>query len=142
MELPGRRYLCAGCRAPVLICSYCDRGNRYCTQGCAPQARQQSIRAAGNRYQDTHRGRRAHTERQRRYRAREQKVTHQGSPLPPLPVQLATEPTVTKSTSPPPWHCHLCHQGLPEFVRQDFLRCRIRRSHPDRRVPFGPYPRN
>ena len=142
MELPGRRYLCAGCRAPVLICSCCDRGNRYCTAGCAPQARHQSIRAAGRRYQDTHRGRLTHAQRQRRYRARQQKVTHQGSPPPPLPVQLATEPIVKKSTSPPPWHCHLCNQLLPEFVRQDFLRRRIRRSHPDRRAPFGPYPRN
>ena len=142
MDLPGRRYLCAGCRTPVLMCSHCDRGNRFCTAGCASQARRQSLRSAGRRYQDTHRGRRAHAERQRRYRARQQKVTHQSSPPPALPVQLVTEPTVKKYTLPPPWHCHLCHRVLPEFVRQDFLRRRIRRFQSDRRDPFGHYPRN
>ena len=141
MEPPGRRYLCAGCRTPVHICSHCDRGNRYCSGGCAPQARQQSLRAAGRRYQDTHRGRCAHAERQRQYRARQQKVTHHGSPPPPMPVQLGAESTATKSM-PPPWQCHLCHRVLPEFVRQDFLRTSVRRSHSDRRAPFGPYPRN
>jgi hypothetical protein len=140
MELPGRRYLCAGCRTPVLICSHCDRGNRYCTASCASQARQQSIRAAGRRYQDTHCGRRAHAERQRRYRARQQKVTHHRSPPPPSPVPLATEPTATKSL-PPPWHCHFCQRPLAELVRQDFLRSPVRRSPSDRSTPFGPYPR-
>ena len=35
MESTGRRYLCAACRAAVLICSHCDRGQRYCAAGCA-----------------------------------------------------------------------------------------------------------
>jgi len=74
MDLPGRRYLCAGCRAPVLICNHCDRGNRYCTAQCAHQARRRSVRAAGWRYQVSLRGRHAHAERQRRYRARQQEV--------------------------------------------------------------------
>ena len=142
MDILGRRYLCVSCRTPVLICSYCDRGNRYCAEGCAMQARRQSIRSAGQRYQDAHRGRRAHAERQRRYRARQQKVTHQGSPPPPLPVPLAAEPIVKKSTSSLLWHCHFCHQVLSQFVRQDFLRCRIRRSHSNRRTALDPYPRN
>ena len=142
MDLPGRRYLCARCRTAVIICSHCDRGHRYCTSRCADHARRNAIHAAGCRYQASRRGRHAHAERQRRYRAKQQKVTHQGSPPPPLPVQLAAEPIVKKSTSPPPWHCHFCHQGLPEFVRQDFLRCRIRRSYSNRRTPFDPYPGN
>lgn len=33
--LPGRRYLCANCHTEVLICSPCDRGNRYCSGDCA-----------------------------------------------------------------------------------------------------------
>mgnify|MGYP007097586828 CR=1 FL=1 len=66
MDLPGRRYHCAGCRTAVLICSHCDRGQRYCTTRCADEARRQSIRASGRRYQDSSRGRHTHAERQRR----------------------------------------------------------------------------
>lgn len=47
---------------------------------CADQARRTAVRAAGCRYQASRRGRHAHAERQRRYRAKPKKVTHQGSP--------------------------------------------------------------
>jgi hypothetical protein len=126
MEPPGRRYLCVGCRAAVLICSHCDRGNRYCTRGCAQRARGASLRAAGHRYQASYRGRQAHAERQRRYRER-RKVTHHGSPLLVRPAEVAAEPTAPEAVSPPAWHCHVCLCPLPQFVRQDFLRRRIRR---------------
>jgi hypothetical protein len=139
MDLPGRRYLCAGCRTAVLICSHCDRGHRYCTPMCAEQARRRSIRASGCRYQDSLRGRHAHAERQRRYRARQQKVTHQGSPPGDVPDQLPSEPTVPVTAAP--WHCFRCRTSLPDWVRQDFLRRRIRRIQPDRRM-HGPHPRN
>ncbi|MDP1654082.1 MAG: hypothetical protein Q8L56_15300 [Rhodocyclaceae bacterium] len=56
MDLPGRRYLCAGCRGAVLICSHCDRGHRYCTTTCAEAARHHALRAAGSRYQASLRG--------------------------------------------------------------------------------------
>ena len=142
MEPPGRRYLCAGCRTAVLICSHCDRGQRYCTPGCAERARRHSLRAAGHRYQATSQGRLAHAERQRRYRARQQKVTHQGSPPVPPAVPLAAEPTGHKGMSLPPWQCCRCHRPLPAWVRQDFLRRRIRRPSPsDRRLhSHGPIP--
>lgn len=139
MELPGRRYLCAGCRAAVIICSHCDRGHRYCTTTCAEHARRQAVRAAGGRYQASLRGRHAHAERQRRYRSRMQKVTHQGSPPPASADPLAAEPMTP--VIPLPWHCGRCHRTLPDWVRQDFLRRRIRRLQPDRSV-HGPYPRN
>lgn len=139
MDLPGRRYLCAGCRTAVLICSHCDRGHRYCTPKCADQARRGAVRAAGCRYQASLRGRHAHAERQRRYRARQQKVTHQGSPPTALTDPLATEPTVP--VTPVPWHCCRCRKTLPEWVRQDFLRRRIRRHRTDRST-HGPHPRN
>ena len=77
----GRLFNCARCGRQVVICSRCDRGHRYC-KGCAPAARRGSRRAAGARYQHSRRGRLAHAERQHRYRARRQKVTHQGSPRP------------------------------------------------------------
>lgn len=50
MEIPGRRYLCAGCRKAVVICRYCDRGNRYCDRACSQAARQRHQHAAGQRY--------------------------------------------------------------------------------------------
>lgn len=139
MELPGRRYLCAGCRTAVLICSHCDRGQRYCTAGCAGEARRRSVRAAGRRDQAGLRGRHAHAKRQQRYRVRPQKVTHQGSPPPALADPISSEPSVP--VKPVPWHCWRCHRPLPDWVRQDFLRRRIRRSQPDRRTHVHP-PRN
>jgi hypothetical protein len=132
MDTPGRRYLCARCRCAVVICSHCDRGNRYCTPHCAEQARRQSQRAAGKRYQAGLPGRTAHAQRQRRYRANRQIVTHQGSPLPPPAAQLAPEPT--PPASPLPGHCCRCHRALPDQVRLDFLRARIRRYPFDRSV--------
>ena len=142
MDLHGRRYLCAGCRIAVLICSHCDRGHRYCTPPCADQARRRSVRAAGRRYQASRRGRHAHAERQRRYRAKQQKVTHQGSPPMASADQLPAEPTVPVISVP--WHCHRCRRALPDWVRQDFVRRRIRRpQQTDRRsLPHGPHPRN
>ena len=143
MDTPGRFYLCAHCRCAVLICSHCDRGNRYCTPECAKEARRLAQRAAGKRYQDSLPGRTAHAKRQRCYRTQIQKVTHQGSP-PPLPaVQLPPEPTPPAVQLPPeptpparplPGHCCRCHRALPNRVRQDFLRCRIRRHPLDRSV--------
>ena len=74
----GRFFLCARCRAQVLICSCCDCGNIYCERGCAEEARRTKQRAAGRRYQLSFRGRRNHAARERAYRARQKKVTHQG----------------------------------------------------------------
>ena len=132
MDTPGRRYLCARCRCSVLICSYCDRGNRYCTPECAKQARRQAQRAAGKRYQAGLPGRTAHALRQRRYRIKKQKVTHQGTPPTPQAAQLAPEPT--PPANPLPGHCCRCHRALPNRVRLDFLRARIRRYPLDRSV--------
>jgi hypothetical protein len=65
----------------VVICSHCDRGNRYCGKQCAQTARRQSQREAARRYQASRRGRFAHAARQRRYRRRRSaKVAHQQFP--------------------------------------------------------------
>lgn len=137
MEPPGRRYLCARCRIAVLICSPCDRGQRYCAGDCARKARAHCVREAGQRYQASLRGRHAHAARQRRYRARQAKMTHQGSPPPVTPVLLPVNPTSCAETvSPLPWHCHFCHQPLAQLVRTAFLRRRVRRPpRTDRREP-------
>src|SRR5262249_30378505 len=39
VDATARFYLCAGCRAQVLICSCCDHGNIYCGDECASAAR-------------------------------------------------------------------------------------------------------
>ena len=154
MESSGRHYLCARCRTAVIVCSHCDRGQRYCAGGCAQMARAYSLKAAGQRYQTSLRGRRTHAARQRVYRAKQIKVTHQGSPpqppsdlLPsigettsqstkPASWQVAGYPTLCVEIAPPlPWHCHFCGRLQAQFVRHGYLRRRIRRPLrlPDRR---------
>ena len=113
---PARRFLCARCRAPVLVCSHCDRGQIYCATGCAAAARQQSLREAGWRYQGSLRGRFRHAARTRRWRerqallavsvarsemARPQSVTHQGSPLPASDAVLVAVPSTVAATVAP-----------------------------------------
>lgn len=70
---------CRRCGVQVQICRRCDRGNVYCTTGCAPAARRESLLRAGARYQRSYRGACHHAARQRAWRDR-QEVTHQGSP--------------------------------------------------------------
>jgi hypothetical protein len=92
MGQPARLYLCARCRVQVILCSRCDRGNRYCGRQCGHQAREQARRETALRYQRSWGGRIAHAQRSRRWRQRRaardaacgpgndaHNVTHQGS---------------------------------------------------------------
>jgi len=92
MDQPARLYLCARCRVQVVLCSRCDRGNRYCGASCWREARTEARRQAAQRYQRSWRGRIAHARRSQRWRQRRaardaaraagedaQNVTHQGS---------------------------------------------------------------
>ena len=115
---PARRFLCARCRAPALVCSHCDRGQIYCAAGCAAVVRQQSQRDAGRRYQNSLRGRFRHAARTRRWRERQallavsqgssaarsaaQSVTHQGSPLQPSDAVLAVPSPMPVAATPAP----------------------------------------
>jgi hypothetical protein len=129
METTARLYHCAGCRRQCLVCVSCDRGQRYCAEGCAQEARARTVRAAGARYQQTRSGKFAHAARQRRYRARQQKVTHQGSPVMPSEVSCAaSEPTAAKRVAA---HCparmavilcHFCGRKCSPFVRHGHRR--------------------
>ena len=65
----ARLFVCLRCRAQVLVCSHCDRGQIYCAGTCAQEARQHARQAAGKRYQATYRGRLNHAARAGRYRA-------------------------------------------------------------------------
>ena len=133
MERTGRFFLCARCRAQVLVCRCCDRGQIYCTGSCSQIARRACVREAGRRYQASRRGRFSHAARSRRYRARQKNVTHQGSLRPGpnalLPVNLALSVTQSQSSAAPrAWHCHFCGGRCPELVRSGFLH--------DSRVPL------
>ena len=77
---PGRVYACARCQREVLVCSGCDRGQRYCSVACRRQARRECLLVAGRRYQSGRAGRFAHARRACRYRRRQKIVTHQASP--------------------------------------------------------------
>jgi len=92
MDQSARLYLCARCRVQVILCSRCDRGNRYCGRQCRHQARELARRQTAQRYQRSWSGRIAHAQRSRRWRQRRasrdaacgtgddgQNVTHQGS---------------------------------------------------------------
>jgi hypothetical protein len=128
MQPSARLFNCARCRTQVVLCSRCDRGNRYCGPTCSQAARQESMRAAGRRYQRSRRGRFRHAERQRRYRSRRHKVTHQGSAPVVADAVLGAE---SKDLGVPPHaeavidsqepYCHFCRCRCSAFVRLDFL---------------------
>ena len=142
-------FLCANCRVQVVLCSRCDRGNRYCGRICRQQARDGARRQAARRYQRSRRGRLAHAERTRRWRQRRaqaaQKVTHQGcqsevadAPLSawtPNPSAVIADiadlahapaheitPAVAIDTPEVAHLCCRCAAPLGLWVRQGFLR--------------------
>ncbi len=133
MENTARLYNCVRCNHQVTICSHCDRGNIYCGNSCADSARRTSLRAAGRRYQSTRRGRLKHAERQRRYRSRSNKVTHQGSPETPSNDPLTTRAeapsSVTggediegiKGVEDEAIRCHFCGRLCSDSLRLDYL---------------------
>lgn len=141
MNRTARLYNCARCHCQVFICSDCDRGNTYCNTDCAQQARQESLRRAGQKYQQTFRGRLANATRQRRLRERQrQKVTHQGSTPQAKTALLRSDPeTSTKSRTGGndrkgmdkkySIHCHFCGDECDQLLRLDFIRFRPRRRH-------------
>lgn len=128
MENSARLFNCARCHRQVKICRRCDRGNIYCGAQCSQPARSESLSAAGWRYQRSRRGRFKHAERQRRYRSRWRKVTHQGSMPSPLDDLLSPESKVTGTHNGPVpvvraqgMHCYFCKRLCSPFVRVDFL---------------------
>jgi len=132
MAQAGRLFLCALCRAQVVICRRCDRGQMYCGRSCSKQARQAALRAAGDRYQTSRPGRFAHAARARRYRARQKIVTHQGSVPLASGDLLAAEATValivavveSQDAEGVVVRCRFCGTRCAAFVRQGFLRQR------------------
>jgi hypothetical protein len=127
----ARVFACARCGVQVLVCSRCDRGQRYCGIECAGPARRESLREAGRRYQASRAGRFAHARRARRYRQRwreQEIVTHHGcqatSPASTLAAQPseATAAATREDAAPAPWHCHWCERSCALPLRRGFLR--------------------
>ena len=126
-----RLYHCCRCGMQVCICAQCDCGNLYCPGDCPQQARRESVRRAGARYQRTLRGARRHAERQRRYRQRRrQEVTHHGFSLATSRCSVsrhlvsASEPVDVDVKEPPrppirllQTRCAFCGRPLPAFAR-------------------------
>ena len=132
MESTGRIFTCVHCFKQVIICSRCDRGQRYCSPECSETARNHSQRAASHRYQQSREGRVKHALRMRHYRRRKQIVTHQGSqPLVPNGLLQANSADARKSSVTfhqsvvaRRFQCHFCGCDCSEFVRLDFLQRR------------------
>lgn len=143
MENTARLYNCARCHCQITICSYCDRGNIYCGPPCAQAARNTSLIAAGKRYQRSYRGRLKHAERQRHYRSRYKKVTHQGSPEPPSNDPLATRsetPASIATTEVKGIRCHFCGRPCCSFLRLDFMHRAVPPLASDRKAIHRPPP--
>lgn len=144
MQRSARLYHCARCHCQVVICSHCDRGNVYCTDGCAPRARQESLRRAQQKYQWSRAGRLANARRQQGYRARQRKkVTHQGSAFTPsndvLPRQensLLTRRRPSGDVEKNLVFCHFCGGACDVFLRFDFLR-RRRQGYLKKEIRIG-----
>jgi len=137
MDPSARLFHCARCHCQVVLCRRCDRGHVYCANGCAQLARRASVQRAGARYRATRRGRLINALRQRRFRARQQKVTHHRSA--PV-VATAVLPVSTKRPDSPPLNgtvyrsgeiqCHRCGGNCNPFLRRDFLRSTARVRYP------------
>jgi hypothetical protein len=140
LDRPARLFLCVGCRIQVVLCSHCDRGNRYCGRACWRQVHDVARREAASRYQRSRRGRLQHAERSRRWRQRvadhadaEHKVTHQGCPteVAAAPLAACTSDITSIATGPPTdapassaaLRCYRCAVVQPDWLRQDFVRC-------------------
>ena len=128
--ISARTYACAGacCKAEVLVCQACDRGQRYCSNQCRRQAHLASQCRASRKNQSSHAGRVNHARRQHRYRERKRQseiVTHQrsqeacdGDLLQPGLNEI--QEAVRKPHAQ--WHCHWCARPVSRAVRRDWLR--------------------
>lgn len=137
-----RRFVCDRCGQVVYICSWCDRGHRYCSNRCRRWARRRSLREAGRRHQRSRRGRLLHARRQaayrrRRRRASEQKVTHHSCRVERRSASVSSCPrTLPERSAPSSFQevaiqylvCDVCGHLCEPFVRDDFLRCRRPRT--------------
>lgn len=136
MQNTARLYSCQRCRTQVIICSRCDRGQRYCDSACAHNARAISLKRAAKKHQSSRTGRFNNAARQRRFRQRlKQKVTHHGSLTLVLRDLLKNKPERPQIVQKPAsiddtLFCCRCGSTCQPFLRQDFLQSRQSRRQP------------
>lgn len=137
MRLSARLFHCARCHCQVILCRACDRGHVYCGQDCAQAARHASLQRAGARYRCTRRGRLNNAERQRRFRARQQKVTHHRSVprsapavLPGRAACVSHQAFAPRSDDRTAIHCWRCGREVDPFLRRDYLHSTVRVCRP------------
>jgi hypothetical protein len=134
----ARLYHCSRCHAQVFICSSCDRGNRYCANGCRQEARRESLKIANQKYQKSRKGKFKNAARQAAFRLRQkQKVTDQGSSQTPRHASLRAKLDKARSLLDcrpmgTVFHCHHCGKQCEPFLRLNFLQ-QTRFSRPFRR---------
>jgi len=125
MENTARLFNCLLCNCQVKICSTYDRGNIYCGPTCRKAARTQSLREAGNRYQESLRGRHHHAARQKCYRERQiKKVTHHTSKpacddSPSKSPDKCISASLAKAVSV--MCCDFCGKRIADFLRNAYL---------------------
>ncbi len=136
----ARLYHCARCHRQVILGRGCDRGNVYCFEGCAGEARCETLRLASRRYRCTRQGRQCNADRQRRHRERHRRalagdivreagaeeVTHQGS-VSAVAAALLASPSIAMARWISPRidarvHCQRCRRECLPFLRRGFLR--------------------
>lgn len=124
-EKSYRLYSCRRCAKQVRICGGCDRGNRYCAEGCAQIRRRESRCRASERYQQSYRGGLKHAARQRAWRGRQsQKVTHQGSLVGAAALIVVSSSTLTP-TQEPHGESAAIKPPLPIGMRRAHVHCPI-----------------
>ena len=126
MEPTSRLFQCALCHTQVIVCSKCDHGQIYCSDSCSALARQQSLRAAGKRYQATINGKRNHAARQARYEMKlKSNLTHHGSPYTSQCASMhELENNAKKSENEQQklrLICCFCYKPVSAWFRMDFL---------------------
>jgi len=133
MKPTPRLFLCLLCHEQVVLCSWCDHGQVYCSKACAHIARQKSLRLARLRYQQTFNGKRNHAACQARYRRKlKNKVMDHGSPPTPqnAPMfSLENKPEKPENKRPESTLCCcFCKKSVSDWIRNDFLRRRDHKS--------------
>jgi hypothetical protein len=134
-----RRFFCDRCQVPVVVCTPCDRGQRYCGPDCSQAARREKQRASNRRYQSTERGRKLHNARQARYKDRQRNRLRQTATDPEVTeqgYQEAVSQPLDAKRQPARRSCMVCGAPRTEFLR---LEPKARRPktlrHHRRRVP-------
>ena len=150
----ARRYHCARCHQPVIICRDCDRGNIYCFDGCAQAAEKERCKRNAKRYRDSAKGKRTTLARQRRHRLRQALLgsdpesckQHPDTPEPATAQSDTTSADLAIVThrgsvdvprnaplnllpqTRPIIYCNGCQRICSEAVRINFMRTNRRRS--------------